>query len=240
MAERPIDSPESLSGWPMPWPRFAVDWRRAALLLVDLQNYGCHPEIGLLPMFALRYPEVHAYYGARIAATVLPNAKRLLEAFRGAKREAIYTRHGPLLPDGRDMIARRRVRDADSLESLNKPTLWHKGTPEHAIVDALAPREGELVIDKNTSSAFNSTGIEFLLTNMRIETLIIAGMATEMCVEATARDAADRGWNVILVEDATATFYPEHHRASLSAFARVFGKVWTTERVLTELEQSEI
>ena len=91
------------------------------------------------------------------------------------------------------------------------------------------------MLDKNTSSAFNSTGLEWLLRNMAVETLVFAGMATDMCVETTARDAADRGFNVIIVEDATATFFEHHHRAALSGFARVFGQVWDTERVLTAL-----
>ena len=91
------------------------------------------------------------------------------------------------------------------------------------------------MLDKNTSSAFNSTGLEWLLRNMDVETLVVVGMATDMCVETTARDAADRGFNVIVVEDATATFFEHHHRAALSGFARVFGQVWDTDRVLTAL-----
>ena len=66
------------------------------------------------------------------------------------------------------------------------------------------------------------------LRNLRLETLVITGMATDMCVETTARDAADRGYNVIVVEDAVATFNPEHHPHALSSLARVFGQVWST------------
>ena len=73
---------------------------------------------------------------------------------------------------------------------------------------------------------------------MDVETLVLAGMATDMCVETTGRDAADRGFNVIVVEDATATFFEHHHRAALSGFARVFGQVWDTARVLAALQAS--
>ena len=63
----------------------------------------------------------------------------------------------------------------------------------------------------------------------------MAGMATDMCVETTARDAADRGYNVVVVEDATATFFAEHHHTALSSLARVYTKVWPTEQVLDQL-----
>jgi biuret amidohydrolase len=231
----PIDSPETFAGWHMPWPAFEVDWRRAALVVIDMQNYGCNPEAGLGPMLAERYPDIASYYVPRITQTAIPNARRLLEGFRAAGRPVVFTRHGPLLADGSDMIARRRRRDVEALARTGTPALWHQGTFEHELIAALAPEAGELVIDKNTSSAFNSTGIEWLLRNMEVETLVVAGMATDMCVETTARDAADRGLSVIVVEDATATFFEHHHRAALSAFARVFGQVWDTEAVLAAL-----
>jgi biuret amidohydrolase len=231
----PVDSPETFAGWHMPWPQFEVDWKRAALLVIDMQNYACSPEAGLGPMLSERHPEIAGYYLPRVTDTVCPNARRLLEAFRAADRRVVFTRHGPLLADGSDMVARRRRRDRESLASTGTPALWHRGTFEHEVVAALAPAAGELVIDKNTSSAFSSTGIEWLLRNMDVETLVLVGMATDMCVETTARDAADRGFNVIVVEDATATFFEHHHRAALSGFARVFGQVWDTERVLGAL-----
>ena len=231
----PIDSPETLPGWHMPWPSFTVDWTRAALVVVDMQNYGCNPDVGVARMLSLRYPEIAGYYVPRLVDTVIPNARRLLESFRAHRLPVAFTRHGPLLPDGSDMIARRQRRDSESVTTTNTPTLWHRGTMEHEVIAALAPRADELVIDKNTSSAFNSTGIEWLLRNKRIETLVVVGMATDMCVETTARDAADRGFNAIIVEDASATFFERHHRAALGGFARVFGQVWPTQRVLGAL-----
>jgi nicotinamidase-related amidase len=231
----PIDSPETLPGWHMPWPGFTIDWRRAALVLVDLQNYGCNPKVGVAAMLAARYPEIASYYIPRLTDVAIPNARRLLDAFRDAGLPVVFTRHGPLLADGSDMIARRRRRDTDSVASTTTPTLWHRGTFEHEVIADLTPRADELVIDKNTSSAFNSTGIEWLLRNKGIDTLILGGMATDMCVETTARDAADRGFNAVIVEDSAATFCERHHRAALSGFARVFGQVRSTDAILAAL-----
>lgn len=234
MPDSSVDSPETLPGWVMPWPSFEVHWSRAALLVIDMQNYGCNAACGVGQMIAEQYPDVAAYYIPRVRA-VIESARRLLDAFRRSQREVVFTRHGALLHDGRDMIARRQRRDDDARDQTGRPTLWAKGSREHEVVEELAPLAHELVIDKNASSAFNGTGIDQLLRNMRIETLVMTGMATDMCVETTARDAADRGYNVIVVEDATATFFPEHHRAALSALARVYTQVWSSERVLSNV-----
>ncbi len=232
-----IDSPDTFAEWFMPWPSFEVDWTRVGLLVIDFQNYGCNPECGVARMLLEQHPEVASYYVPRIRE-VLETARRLLEAFRTAGREVVFTRHGPLLHDGRDMIARRRVRDRDSVETTDTPTLWSKGSFEHDIVQDLTPLADELVIDKNASSAFNGTGIDQLLRNLGLDTLVVVGMATDMCVETTARDAADRGYNVIVVDDATATFFEAHHEAALSAMARVYTKVWTSDEVLRGLHAS--
>lgn len=234
MSDLRVDSPDSFPGWIMPWPGFEVEWTRAGLLVVDMQNYCANPASGIAQMLIERYPDVARYYVPRIDEAVT-NTRRLLEAFRSAEREVVFTRHGALLGDGRDMIARRQQRDDQSREQTDRPTLWAKGSMEHQVVAALAPLEYELVIGKNASSPFNGTGIDQLLRNMNLETLIVTGMATDMCVETTARDAADRGYNVIVGEDATATFFPDHHRAALSALARVYTKVWNTDQVLAAL-----
>lgn len=230
-----IDSPVTLAGWHFPWPAFEVDWGRAALLVVDMQNYGCNPEVGIGQMLSHHHPETARYYVPRLTEIVIPNVERLVAAFRKAGRQVVFTRHGPLLPDGRDMIVRRRRRDIEALAATEVPALWHRGTFEHELIERLEPGPDDLVIDKNTSSAFNSTGVEWLLRNMDIQTLVVVGMATDMCVETTARDAADRGFDVIVVEDGTATFCERHHRAALSGFARVFGQVWSTDDVLQAL-----
>jgi len=226
-----IDSPSTFPEWFMPWPSFDVDWSRAGLVVIDYQNYSSNPDCGVANMLVEQFPKVAEYYLPRIRETVTC-ARRLLDAFRQNNREIVFTRHGALLKDGRDMIARRRKRDDDSVASTDRPTLWSKGSFEHQIVAQLAPLDDELVIDKNASSAFNGTGIDQLLRNLNLETLVIVGMATDMCVETTARDAADRGYNVIVVEDAVATFFAEHHLAALSALARVYTQVWSSEQVL--------
>jgi nicotinamidase-related amidase len=130
----PIDSPETFAGWHMPWPDFEVDWKRAAIVVVDMQNYGCNPDVGLMPMLSSRYPEIARYYLSRVTEIAVPNAARLLEGFRAAECRVVFTRHGPLLADGSDMIARRRRRDVEALAITGTPALWHRGTFEHEVI----------------------------------------------------------------------------------------------------------
>ena len=85
MSEPPIDSPETLPDWVFPWPRLEPDWTRAALLVVDMQNYCCNPGAGLGPMLAERHPDVAAYTASRLEI-LIPTAARLIAAFRQADR----------------------------------------------------------------------------------------------------------------------------------------------------------
>lgn len=235
MKSKPIDLPETLPDWLLPWPTFSIDWARAALIVIDCQNYSCNPHMALMKEIRDKFPKVADYYVPRITESVIPNTARLINGFRNAHREVVYTRHGSFLSDGRDLIRRRRQRETDHLESVGIPHLWPPAASEHDVVEPLKPLPRELVLDKNSSSPFNSTGIDQLLRNLNIETLVVTGMATEMCVESTSRDAADRGYQVIVVEDAVATFFEEHHIASLSALSRVFAQIWDTDRVLSAL-----
>jgi nicotinamidase-related amidase len=146
MSDLEIDSPGSLPGWIMPWPSLDIDWTKTGLLVIDLQNYSCNPQCGVAQMIAEQHSDVAEYYLPRIDQTI-SNTRRLLDAFRGSSREVVFTRHGALLKDGRDMILRRRRRDTDAREQTDRPTLWVKGSSEHNIVDLLAPADGELVID---------------------------------------------------------------------------------------------
>jgi nicotinamidase-related amidase len=131
------------------------------------------------------------------------------------------------------MIPLRRPETAPGLVGA----FHHAGTFEHGILPEVAPAPGELVLNKSSRSAFTSTGIEHALRNMGIATLVVAGVSTSACVETTGRDAADRGFQVVLVEDATAEYDEASHEATLCQFAVRFGRVWTTDETLEVLRQ---
>ena len=114
------------------------------------------------------------------------------------------------------------------------------GEPGNDIVPALAPQSGEAVLEKPGKGAFYRTNLQELLTAMDVTHLILAGVTTEVCVQTTMREANDRGYECLLVEDATASYFPAFKQATLDMI-RAQGAIvsWTATAadVLWALEQ---
>ena len=218
-------------------PTLVLDERRTALLIVDMQNYGANPDSDRGRLMLERAPDQARAYFAQLDEAVIPNQARLLRFWRRSGLRVIFLTVGALLPDGSDMTPRRQRRDAERLAALGQTEHMHPTTGDYQIVENLRPCGGELVVRKNSIGAFNSSPIDQILRNMGITGLVIVGVITEGCVETTARDAADRGYDCIVVEDGCASdFGPEAHEASLLSFARMFGQVMSTEEVLERFE----
>jgi nicotinamidase-related amidase len=204
-----------------------------ALGIIDVQHYCTDPESDLARTVQNHDTELFENYSRRVEE-MLVNIVRLLDCFRHAGRRVFYTRHGAQLPDGADMILRRRGREERSHNATEDESghMPGKGSAGFEILEAIAPVNEDLVLDKNTSSAFHSTPIDLYLRNMGIETIVLTGLAADMCVNATALDAADRGFHVIVVSDATATFDPGSAEAVQILFGRIYGYVMKTEDIL--------
>ncbi|HYM68661.1 MAG TPA: cysteine hydrolase [bacterium] len=221
----------TLENWPLPLPEFALGGKQVALLVVDMQHFCAHPDYGLGLKLRERFPAAAEYFFARLGL-VVPNIARLQRAFRDTHRRVIFTTFGPELPDGADLPKSRRRPATPGARQFNN---FARGTIQHSILPELQPVAGDLVINKVTTSAFTSTGIDQDLRHLGIEALVVTGVSTEVCVESTARDAADRGYECVIVEDACATLDEAAHEAMLISFSRLFGRVMTTEEVIVEL-----
>ena len=217
-------------------PDFTIQPRQSALIVVDMQNYGVREGIALGRIFEDQYPDVARYFLPRVKQLVIPNIQRLIQFYRDHGLRIIFLTVGPELSDGSDLFQRRRRRD----ERMPKGETSHfpRGTQLHAIIEELAPLPGELVINKNSMGAFNSTNIDQILRNMRTTGLVITGVGTNACVDTTARDAADRGYDAYLIEDACAGIHPLLHEATLLSFSIQSGKVQTTEETIVEFKQA--
>ncbi|CAG1004716.1 partial nicotinamidase/pyrazinamidase, partial [Anaerolineae bacterium] len=175
------------------------------------------------------------YYFPRVSNLVIPNIRKLLTIFRQNEMQVVYLTLGSEHPDGRDMAPLIKHRQAQRRAQEGTTTTFVKGTLEHSVIEELKPTGNDLVINKTSYGAFNSTGMDSILHHLKVKCLVITGVGTDICVETTARDAADRGYNCVLVEDACATFDQISHEATLRVFAKVFGMVKSTDQVITEL-----
>lgn len=211
--------------------RFGV----TGLILVDMQQgYLCRGNTRGR-WLERHQPKVFEHFFDRIDDLVLPNTTRLLEAFREAALPIVHLRFGWHRTDSADLTsASHRERPAWATGDHDLVE-FRIGGREHAIVASLEPREGEWVLDKMSRSAFTSTTFSQVLRRSNVTRLVVAGWATDACVDLTARDAVDRGWHTTIVEDATAAFSPDAHAAALNSFGRLFGEVRTTMSVLSAL-----
>lgn len=223
-------------------PRFApsvrLDPAHTALLIVDMQRGSAHRDSLSGAFLRDHYPERHAYYFDRLEHTVIPTLTHLVQTFRSAGRRIVYLTVAAHSPDGADFEPQRRAREGE-IESVygKRSVLTYVGSPDARILPEIAPQPGDIVLNKVSRSAFNSSGLDQVLRNMGMTGLAVAGVATNACVAATAFDAADRGYRTVLVEDACAGIDPLLHDATLLIFSHLYGRVLRAEQLLNELEE---
>jgi nicotinamidase-related amidase len=208
-----------LDAEPSPLP---VEPARTALILIDMQRDFLEPG---------GFGESLGNDVSRLAAAV-PPARALLAAARRAGLLVIHTREGHR-PDLSD-APKAKVERGDPALRIGAPgpmgRILIRGEPGHDIIPDLYPRPGEPVIDKPGKGAFYATDLGAILGERGIETLLICGVTTEVCVHTTTREANDRGFRCAVVGDACASYIPEFHAAGLAmikAQGGIFG--WVTD-----------
>ncbi len=195
---------------------------RAALLIVDVQNYCCDRAGSAAKDMSVA--DFQAQYGAyfeRLENEAIPNMQSLIAACREVGVEVIYTVIEALTRDGRDR----------GLDYKITGFLVPRGSRDGKVIDAIAPGDDEIVLPKSSSSVFNSTAIEYVLRNLGVERLAICGVYTDQCVESAVRDACDRGFLVTLVPDACATTSQTAHDNSLQAIKGYCRTIGTADLV---------
>lgn len=235
--EFPFSWREEIAKKPGVVPPFTLDPDRTALVIVDMQHVTSARGYGVDRLFRREHAPYGAYYFARVEDVVIPNVARLLGAYRETGRRVLHITFGSYLSDGSDFEPLRRAHEYRLRREgrIEAPVLSVVGTEDHAIIEPLTPRPDEIVLNKVTRSAFTSTGLDQMLRNLGVDGLAMTGVTTNACVGVTACDAADRGYKVVIVEDATAAPSPVLHEAMLLNFAYLFGHVRTTDEVLVEL-----
>lgn len=189
----------------------SIDPRRTALVLIDLQR-----GIAGMPVAPHSGPDV-------VARSV-----RLTEAFRKAGALVVLV-HVAFSPDGKDMLQP----EADNVPQRPAwPANWTEIVPE------IGPRDGDLVITKRQWGAFHGTELDLQLRRRGIGTIVLGGISTNIGVESTARDAFERGYQQVFVEDAMSSFGEEAHQFATRQILPRIGRVRSTDEVLAALSTS--
>ena len=200
---------------------FPLDPGRCALLIIDMQRDFLEP----------------GGFGASLGNDVAllrraiePN-QRLLAAWRNAGLFVLHTREGHR-PDLADLppAKKRRGRLPTTIGDHGPMgRILVRGEEGHAIIPELAPAPDEPVVDKPGKGAFHATDLHALLQNRGVTQLVVTGVTTEVCVHITVREANDRGYECLLIEDATASYFPRFKEAALDMI-RAQGAIvgWTT------------
>ncbi len=153
----------------------------------------------------------------RPIAAIVPTVRRLLDGARAARLPIIHTRECHR-PDLSDCPPAKLTRGKPSLRIGDPGPMGRiliSGEPGADIVPELAALPGEIVLDKPGKGAFHATSLNKMLTDLGITHLLFAGVTTEVCVQTTMREANDRGYECLLVEDCTESYFPEFKRAAL-------------------------
>jgi len=205
-----------------------VDPARTAYVIVDLQNDFCKRDGSTDQIARQRGLDIEA-----ICGPVIESSRRLLTAARAGGAMIVYIQNTALPHRATDSAARLKfmMRAYGVADPAQLPEYTLEGTWGHDVVPELAPRPGEFVVKKHTSSSFVGTRLDNLLRINRIETVVLVGGVTEGCVESAARDACHHGYFVVLCEDAVCSFNPELHQAALAVMRRRY-EVMPTDEVL--------
>jgi len=202
--------------------------RHMALLCIDLQYLDAAPDCGVFaPDAGSDVPhEAQQYYFHTLKEIVFPNVRRLQDAFRKWDLEVIHIRIQSLTQDGRDRGSGHRA-----LNLLAPP-----GSREAQFIEMVAPHGDEIIINKTASGVFTSTNLEYVLRNLKVDTLFVTGVYTNECVSTTVRDACDLGFFVTLVEDGCTTVTADLQDFCLQVLRDRYARIRNTDDVIQELE----
>jgi len=209
---------------------FNLDLSACALVIIDMQRDFLEPG---------GFGEALGNDVSLLRRAIAP-IEKLLAAWRARGLLVVHTREGHR-PDLSDLPAaknRRNVGGRGIGDAGPMGRLLVRGEAGHAIIPSLAPHKGEIVIDKPGKGAFWATELHADLQENKIRQLIVTGVTTEVCVNTTVREANDRGYECLVVEDCVASYFPELHAAALAmvmAQGGIFGWISQSEKILKAL-----
>jgi len=209
------------------------DLESTALVMIDMQRDFVEPG---------GFGEMLGNDVSLLRSSIEP-CKEVLETARKMGLFVIHTREGHR-PDLADLPTAKKERGhlktgIGDVGPMGR--ILVRGEVGHDIIPELYPIAGEPVVDKPGKGAFYDTDLLGILRNRNIKTLIVCGVTTEVCVHTTVREANDRGFDALVPEDCTASYFPEFKRVALEmvkAQGGIFGWVSDSDKVIKGLEEA--
>lgn len=180
-------------------------------------------------------------FGADISVyrKIIPNVNKLIDVSRELHIPVFYTQQ-VREASGIDLLTRiHRIIPRRRLELIENIKACVRGTWDAEIIDELRPTKDDHIVVKRRDSAFQDTEFELWLKSVGADTVIYAGIDTCICVESSIREGFNKGYDVILVEDAVASSWEELHKATLDKVKGSFGLVLTTEQLIDMLHATK-
>ncbi len=200
-----------------------------ALIIIDMQNGFCS-EGG-------SYENYGRSIGAdiNIYRNIIPNIKQIIDTCHELNIPVFYTQQ-VREASGIDLLSKRHRIIPKRRAEFQKIPVCVIGTWDAEIISELRPAENDHIVVKRRDSAFHDTELDLWLRSLDVDTIIYTGVDTSICVENSVRDGFNMGYDVILVEDATASSWPELYKATLMKVRGSFGWVLTTEQLISMLQ----
>ena len=209
---------------------FTLNLKHCALLIIDMQRDFLEPG---------GFGEMLGNDVSQLRRTIEPN-RRLLAAWRANGLLTLHTREGHR-PDLSDLPYAKKIRGRGATcigDAGPMGRILVRGEPGHDIIAELCPAPGEPVIDKPGKGAFYATDLHAILQHRSVKQLVVTGVTTEVCVNTTVREANDRGYECLVLEDCVGSYFPEFHAMGLTmikAQGGIFGWVTQSDALITAL-----
>ena len=210
---------------------FKLKPSKTVLIIIDMTcEYSC-PKYGYNITLGDEGIDTE-YYFNRVEDIVVPNIRKLAAFFKRNNMKVIYTTFIPNSFDNTDLyrIGNMQKKNTEKLHN-NGVGIREKGKK---IREEIFPDDTDIIVNKVSPGAFYSSSLEAVLNNMKVETLFFTGVLTNVAVESTAREAVDRSYNTIIVNDACAALTNEEHESTVNIFRKYYGKVENTNLIIDE------
>jgi nicotinamidase-related amidase len=200
---------------------YVIDFAKSALLVIDMVEGQVSGDSMLMQHYKGLDKALPDWFLGEVKASVIPNIQRILGSFRRNNGLIIHTTFCSSIKNNTDLPIMLQLGNM----IYERPMVASPESPDSAFIGELLPLENEMVLRKSACGAFEGTPLEKVLRRNGIETLVLVGVFTNMCISGTARAAFDKGFDALVIGDACGDMTPYLHESALASLEILFADV---------------